>query len=417
MPALADRIELAVAMPAIHVQPQEYLRLLGYPRGFALEGRALDLADAARAWYAKYGRPWIYARQAETFAVENGSIFVDGRRFTSRRLETTLQQAGAHTVILVAVGAGPEAEEEARRLWTDEKPDEYFFLEMYASAVVEHLTTATGARLCECVEPHQMAVLPHYSPGYAEWDVAEQPRLLELIRKTRSQPFPSKLEAMESGMLLPKKSQLALFGLTRHTDRLRPLTSLVPCESCSFGRCQYRRAPWRRPPRSTGERVGNPLVLDLDAAYSVNRKALQRWAQERLTIHMQLDGSLEATFCYDGTTCTNMGRPLAFRYRVTLGSRDEGYPIFEQDCAPMEDDTGHTHMCQYIADPDAVMGAIEREKPLRGERLNAVLSWRRNPSAAGCFCEAASRDHKWGLVLETIHFALAQREAEQGTER
>jgi hypothetical protein len=30
------------------------------------------------------------------------------------------------------------------------------------------------------------------------------------------------------------------------------------------------------------------------------------------------------------------------------------------------------------------------------------------PSAgrAGCYCDAASRQHKWGLVLETIHYAL-----------
>jgi hypothetical protein len=59
------------------------------------------------------------------------------------------------------------------------------------------------------------------------------------------------------------------------------------------------------------------------------------------------------------------------------------------------------------------MGAIENEKPLRGERLNAVLSWRREANAAGCFCEGASRNHKWGLVLETIHYALVQKELEQ----
>jgi hypothetical protein len=73
-------------------------------------------------------------------------------------------------------------------------------------------------------------------------------------------------------------------------------------------------------------------------------------------------------------------------------------------------------MCQYIADPEGVMGAIDGEKPLSGERLNAVLSWRREASGAGCFCEAASRNHKWGLVLETIHYALAQKELAQETE-
>ena len=31
---------------------------------------------------------------------------------------------------------------------------------------------------------------------------------------------------------------------------------------------------------------------------------------------------------------------------------------------------------------------------------------------AGCYCEPASRKHKWGLVLETIHFALAAIDAQ-----
>ncbi|MGB6610616.1 MAG: hypothetical protein WBE63_12825, partial [Acidobacteriaceae bacterium] len=245
MREVAESLELASALPALHVLPEEYTRLLGYPRGFVLEGRALELAELARDWYAEKGRPWFYARQADTFELAGGSIYIDGLKFVSKRLESTLQQAEAHSVIVVAVGAGREAEEEARQRWAEEKPDEYFFLEMYASAVVEHLTTLTGARLCDWAEQHAMAVLPHYSPGYPEWDVAEQPRLLELMKRTRRERFPSCVEALDSGMLRPRKTLLAVFGLTHHVERLRRLTDLVPCESCSFGPCQYRRAPYR----------------------------------------------------------------------------------------------------------------------------------------------------------------------------
>ncbi len=105
-----------------------------------------------------------------------------------------------------------------------------------------------------------------------------------------------------------------------------------------------------------------------------------------------------------------MGRPLAFLYRVTLGPRDEGYPIRQQQCLPVEGDGGYTCMCRFIEDADGLMRAIGSEKPLRGKRLDAVLQWKRVPTAAGCYCEAASRDHKWGIVLETIHYALVQRE-------
>jgi hypothetical protein len=285
---------------------------------------------------------------------------------------------------------------------------------MYGSAVVEHLTTHTGARLCDWAEQHGMAVLPHYSPGYPEWDVAEQPRLLELLKRTRRESFPSCVEVLESGMLRPKKTLLAVFGLTRRTDRLRHLTGLVPCENCSFGPCQYRRAPYRRSPQPFGEQFQvRAAVLDLDATYSVNRRALKRWAEERLTLAECEDGSVEAVFRYDGTTCTNMGRALTFHYRVKLGPRAEGYPIREQRCAPAAGDTGHRQMCRYIEDPAGLTHAIENERPLSGQRLDAVLEWRRAAVGAGCFCDSLSREHKWGLVLETIHYALAQRELVQ----
>ncbi len=319
--------------------------------------------------------------------------------------------------MLVAVGAGQEAEEESRRLWEDEKPDEYFFLEIFGSAVVEHLTTTIRAHLCSWAEERGMAVLPHYSPGYPEWDVAEQPRLLDLILRTRSVEFPSPVEALDSGMLRPKKTLLAVFGLTRHAEHLRPLTSLIPCESCSFGPCQYRRAPYRRAPRTFGERATTRRpVLDAEARYSVNRKALARWAEERLSIREAEDGALDAVFRYEGTTCTNMGRPLAFDYFVRLGPRDEGYPIREQRCAPAPGDTGHTYMCQYLADADSLMAAIDQEKPLYGQRLNAILDWHPPISAAGCFCDVPSRARKWALVLETLHYALVQQESAQDIE-
>ena len=86
--------------------------------------------------------------------------------------------------------------------------------------------TAAGARLCAWADSRDMAVLPHYSPGYSQWDVAEQSRLLRLIA-VRGTQLPGHLEALDSGALRPKKSQLAVFGLTRHIDRVRRLADLV----------------------------------------------------------------------------------------------------------------------------------------------------------------------------------------------
>ena len=58
------------------------------------------------------------------------------------------------------------------------------------------------------------------------------------------------------------------------------------------------------------------------------------------------------------------------------------------------------------------MRSIAGEKPLLGRPLNEVLTWERAYNPSGCYCDSPRREHKWGLVLEVIHFALARREKE-----
>ncbi len=272
---------------------------------------------------------------------------------------------------------------------------------MYGSAVVEHLTTTTGARLCAWAEEQGMAVLPHDSPGYPDWDLEDQAPLLELLRQGENSSLLAGIEVLGSGALRPKKSLLAVFGLTRHTDRFGRLADLVPCQNCSWTPCQYRRAAYQREP----------------AQYTVNQKALERWAAERLSLRPSEGGGIEAVFRYDGTTCTNMGRSLTFHYQVRLGPEKEGYPIREQRCTPAPGDTGHTFMCGHLDNSARLMGAIAGEKPLEGQRLKDVLAWPRPAFGTGCYCDPGSRQHKWGLVFETILYALTKNRAATVRER
>lgn len=234
----------ADAGPGVEVDAAEYVRLLGFPRGHELDGRALELAEWARQWYAAHGRPWMWARECEALELHADAAAVNGIRFSSNRLLHLLEKAGAHSVVVAAVSAGPEVEQAAQAAWHEERPDEYFFLETFGSAVVERLTSMVGARVCEWAEGEAMAVIPHVSPGYPGWTVADQPALFSLLDRD----LPGPLEVFESGMLRPKKSLLAVFGITRHADRVRPLSGLVPCTSCSFAPCQFRRAPYRHAP-------------------------------------------------------------------------------------------------------------------------------------------------------------------------
>lgn len=386
-------IELIDTSPRVAVLPAEYQRLLGFPPGFVMAGRTSELAAWAGDWYSANGRPWMYAREAESLTMAGATvgfneIGINSVPFFSDLLRRRFEQAGAHAVVLAAVSAGPEIEHQAQKLWLEEKPDEYYFLDVFGSAVVEQLTTMAGARLSAWADGNGMAVLPHYSPGYPQWEVAEQRRLRGLLGR-----LPGELAALDSGALRPKKSLLAVFGLTRHTARVRRLAELAPCAHCSLAGCQFRRTP-----------------LKAETEYGVNVRALKKWAEERLSLQRCDDGTVEAQFRYEGTTCTNMGRALTFQYTVTLGPREAGYPIRAQQCAPDPSDTGHRYMCQYTEAPERLMSAIDGEKPLLGRPLDEVLAWSRRPSSAGCYCEPASRRHKWGLVLETIHYALDRQD-------
>jgi hypothetical protein len=412
-------LELNDTNPAVDVQESEYVRLLGFPRGHVLADRSRELADWARRWYGEFGRPWLYGRETEGLAVAGGLVTLDGTTFRSPGLHDRMSAARAESAVVVAVSAGPQCEAEARRLWEDGRPDEFFFLEIFGSAVVESLVAAASYRLCAWADEHGLAVLPHYSPGYPQWDVSDQQTLLALIQGGGRLGRVAEIRALETGMLVPKKSLLAVFGLAREVASARRLATLVPCETCALPRCRYRRAPQRRSlPSLEAVRPSAPVAgaasdarraaLTPGARYSFGREVLRQWSRERLRVRVSGDGTLDAHFRYDGTTCSDLGRPLAFDHHVRLSSPEDGYRITELACEPVPGDAGHTSMCRYLEEPAALMGSIAGERPLLGRPLDEVLGWQRTRSPAGCYCTAESRAHRWGLVLEVLRFALSQ---------
>ena len=242
--------------PRVELLEAEYLRLLGYPKNHPLQGRARELANDAQAWFAKNGRPWICAREIPSLELKHGNSCIGGVEFSSKKLREILFEARAHSTLLVAVSAGKECEQHAGELWKEGKPDEYFFLETCGSAVVEQLITLASGRICAWADGNQMAALPHFSPGYSGWEITEQIPLWKLFQKHSVGDFPGELDVLDSGMLQPKKSQLAVVGLTRDKEKARRFQKLIPCENCSLPDCRYRRSAYKRS-RPQMESVGH----------------------------------------------------------------------------------------------------------------------------------------------------------------
>ena len=423
-------IELIDTNPDLNIREEEYKRLLGYPNHYELKERSLELADWVKEWFNRNGNPWIYALQINSLDFSTRKLRINDIEFSSVKLRNQLAEAHASTAILVAVSAGKECEEKANQLWIEGKLDEYFFLEVYGSAVVEHLITSAGARFCDWADKNDLAVLPHYSPGYPGWAVTDQKKLLKLIQQKRKSNLPGNIQALETGMLKPKKSLLALFGITEHTDRVKNNTGLVPCAACSLKNCQYRRIPFKYS-RSQIEDVAKlqPInnerinsenltsknftgILKKDVKYNISLKALRKWSADRLKLRILEDQSIEAKFRYEGTTCSNMGRPIEFDYFIKLSSPAESYRIISMNCIPAADNDGYSFMCEYLSDSEILMNKIENEKPLIGKSINEIFNWQYQYSPEGCYCKPESREYKWGLVLEVLHYALVLYESE-----
>lgn len=232
--------------PDCNVSEAEYVRLLGYPKDRPLADRARELADAAAEWFSKNGRPWIYARETETIRLSEDHFMINDTAFSSRRLVEQFTVARVNTAILVAVSAGPECEEHAGQLWQDGRPDEYFFLEIFGSAVVEHLVTLANGRICAWADANGKVALPHHSPGYSGWNMSAQLQLWNVLRAAGNNALPGALTVLESGMLRPKKSLIGLIGIASDTTTASGMARLVPCMTCALPGCQFRRAPFIR---------------------------------------------------------------------------------------------------------------------------------------------------------------------------
>ena len=228
---------------AAQVTPEEYARLLLMPRHKLQDEALAERAPAARAWYVQHGRPWSGARRVEVAELDGGAVtLATGATFASAALAERLRAGDTHAVVAVAATAGPEAEVEYRRHWTEGRPDEAFFVERFAVGVTEQLVRYAAAGACRAAERSGETALFQASPGCGSWPLEEQGRLMAVLAG-EGQATVGPVHMWPTGALSPAHSVLALIGLTRRQVAPTPADA---CRSCDHDPCAFRRAPYRR---------------------------------------------------------------------------------------------------------------------------------------------------------------------------
>ena len=402
----------------IHINPQEQLRVseqryaghLTYIDGTIPEGPAKDAANAARDWFTSHAKPFSAAVVLEIEDVITDTVILkNGPTLESAKLAHDLTETGCDALYILAVSSGDAVDTEIATRWTENRPDEAFTLNAFAAAATEALVTTEGARLCALSEEGGRTLLPHFSPGYDGWEIQQQLLLLSTL-KEHVPELP--LQALESGQVLPQKSLITVFGATRHKDRISP--AQVPCTRCSLPDCHLRREKFQglsdhNPAKmnSGNTAVRTRLRFTDSPQYAFSRKALTRWSTNALSLSEPEAGTRQATFTYNGSTCSDGGIPLTVRLHVTLTPNEDDFTITEMSCVGDLESPGFTQMCSYLTSAGGITKKIDDFKPLLHHPLSDALKWDPERNPAGCLCSQANRNHKWLIALQTIHFALA----------
>lgn len=233
---------------AASVGERELLRLLGLPRGRALEGELRTRADDARAWYARHGRPFAATRRIDVRDLTStGVLLSDASELRSLRFAESLRATRGHAVLVLAVSAGRAVASEVARAWAEDRPDEAYFLDRFAAAVTEELVRQASGTECRSASQAGETLLPPHSPGCGDFAIGDQHRLMALLGgrpEGGERVALGPIELLPKGALDPPHSLLAALGVTRHA--VEAPTPEALCRGCELDPCTYRRAPLSR---------------------------------------------------------------------------------------------------------------------------------------------------------------------------
>lgn len=228
----------------LQVSEEDLKRHWGLPSSFDIEGAMLESKDWVLNWYQNHPSAWICLKSVPSFEWIPDGVRIGDISLKSAVLKEKFLSAGVDHLVVAAMSAGLAPEKEAAHWWKEGYPDRYYFLETTASAQVEDLSRQAGVLICRWAEKENKVALPAYSPGYRGWETVEQVKLHRLW-KTLCPEFPESLDVLDSGMLYPKKSKIAVYGITSATHRVKETAQTVSCKICPEIRCSMRREPYR----------------------------------------------------------------------------------------------------------------------------------------------------------------------------
>jgi hypothetical protein len=222
----------------LEIDPDEVLRFQGYKRGVDAPGpdvRALLEEALALGRTLMAPRAVIRWRELRSRA-DDQLVLDDGPVFTIPGIAQTW--GAVREVAGAVVTIGDALERRVAALWEARELPLAAMLDSVGSGAVESLAEHVNDVLCQEGIARGVRVTNRISPGYGGWDVAEQPRLFDLVSGA-----PIGVALNEACFMVPEKSITLLVGAGPDA---RVDHYFSQCARCWMAGCAYRRVPAAR---------------------------------------------------------------------------------------------------------------------------------------------------------------------------
>lgn len=157
----------------------------------------------------------------------------DGIGFKSPILAKVLEHCD--TLILFIATIGSALEEEAARLNEDNRLTRAYILDRLGSLTAEHVVNDFYGNMKHHYAQKGYGVTLRFSPGYCDWPITEQRKLLHLVDAEMIG-----VTVNESCLMRPRKSVSGVFGLfPQAVNGKKPVYN--PCVHCDKKDCNARR--------------------------------------------------------------------------------------------------------------------------------------------------------------------------------
>lgn len=229
---LPERRQVLGDLP-LAIDPAEVLRFQGYKAGRdAPTPDVRALFDEALAEGRRLMDPRAVVRWATVTSRDADTLVVDGEVLAIPRIGARWGPVEQAAVAVCTIGEA--LEQRVRALWEARELPLASMLDSVGSGAVESLAEYVNDLLCQQGLP-ALRVTNRISPGYADWDVAEQRRLFRLCDGDAIG-----VRLNEACVMTPGKSISLMVGAGAEA---RVDHYFSQCARCWMRDCAYRRAP------------------------------------------------------------------------------------------------------------------------------------------------------------------------------